>query len=148
ADVAQRAGDIERTVEALEHLVARQPDDASLWERLQQIYDYRNDAEGVARCLVRLAELAEGSAKVERLRALSDYCFEVLDDAERGLAALREASRFAPSDDTVLARLESRLEQQQRYDELAAVLGTRADLSSSPADKAALLLEQGELLYE
>src|SRR5690606_23868279 len=51
ADVAQRAGDIERTVEALEHLVARQPDDASLWERLQQIYDYRNDAEGVARCL-------------------------------------------------------------------------------------------------
>ena len=148
ADVAQRAGDMERAGSALEYLAAARPDDASIWDRLRDVCDQRNDGEGVARCLQKLAELSEGPAQLERLIALSDYYLEVLDDVERGLDALRMARQASPTDDSVLGRLESRLEQNQRYEELAEVLGVRAELAGDPADTAALLLEQGELLLE
>lgn len=148
ADLAERMQDPERSAEALQHLAARAPKDAATWERLRAAKERLGDREGVARCLMQLAELGDGLVRTERLKILSDYCFEVLEDPERGLEALRDCRRMSPGDDTVLARLQQRLVEHQRGGELAEVLGARAELADNPAVKAALLLEQGALLLD
>jgi tetratricopeptide (TPR) repeat protein len=145
ADLAEKMGDLERLAEAVEYLLAKAPEDAALWERLRGVYDQRNDGENVARCLAKLADLADGPARVERLIALSDFLIEVLEDDDRGLDALRSARQEAPDNDAVLARLQTRLSEVQRLEELSEVVGARADLSENTTDQAQLWLLQGDL---
>ena len=147
ADLTVARGDAAAGIEALQHLARTDPRSTTPWERMIPLYQRANDPAGVADCLARIAGLTDGPSKLERLLDLSDYCFEHLKDAPRGLDALRAARQMAPDDDQILARLEQRLRTHGGLDELCEVTSARAQLATNPGIKAQLLLEAG-LLWE
>jgi tetratricopeptide (TPR) repeat protein len=148
ADVTEKAGDLPRSAAALQYLGERSPSDLQLWDRLRQAYDRLGDAEGVYGALDHIASKTEGQDRVDRLKALSDFGFELLEDAERGFAKLEEARGEMPGDDGVLERMQARAEEYGRHDMLTEVLKERADIATAAPQKADLLLRRGALLLE
>ncbi len=147
AELTVQRGDIDGGLEALMFLANLQPAAKEPWERMAALYERRNDAAGVATCLEKLASLVEGPERLQRLLDLSDYYFDILEDDVKGLDTLRTCHEMAPREDPILARLEARLRLQHAdTPELAAVVDKRAALQTSPALKAALLLEHGLLV--
>ncbi|HEY4221524.1 MAG TPA: hypothetical protein VGO62_09280, partial [Myxococcota bacterium] len=146
AELTIQRGDIDGGLEALLFLANLQPQAEDPWRRMAALYERRNDAAGVASCLDKLASMVEGPERLARLLELSDYCFDTLDDDVRGLDLLRACHAMAPLEDPILAKLEGRLRLQHAdTPELAGVVQKRAALQTSPAIKAALLLEHGLL---
>lgn len=140
-------GDLDGALEALEFLAQLEPRDPAPWERMAAIHERRNNALGVASCLERLAALAEGDVAARRLIELADYCFDVMEDDGRGVAALRAAVERAPQDDALLARLEQKLRSLgAELAEIIVVVAHRAALQPSASGRAALLLEHAALL--
>jgi tetratricopeptide (TPR) repeat protein len=148
ATLAERIGDLEAAIQAVRGIIALDPTRAESWERLRTLFDRRGDAEGVAECLAQLAALTDGAARMARLLVLADFCFEVLEDDNRGLEALRSCRQLAGDDDNILLRLHTRLRELERFDELVEIIGARAEQASQPGASAALLLEQGQILLE
>lgn len=140
--LALERSDVDGAIEALRHIALLEPDNALPYERLLPLFERKKDGIGAAWALEQLARIAVGAEKVQRLVTLADYAFDVLEDSERGLQALREAHGLVADDDGVLARLEGRL-RTTRPDsaELLAVLERRATLQTSTATRASLLAD-------
>ncbi|MDP2339711.1 MAG: hypothetical protein Q8O67_02035 [Deltaproteobacteria bacterium] len=146
ADLSIERGDLDGAMEALRFL-ASVDDNSKPWVRIAAIAEKKNDAVAAAHALQQLARLATGPEKVLRLVELADYCFDTLEDDQRGLESLREAHMCEPDDDGVLARLEGRLRiARVEGAEMAMVLWKRAALQTNPAAKASLLFEHGSLV--
>jgi tetratricopeptide (TPR) repeat protein len=139
-------GDIDGALEALQFQAALDPTNAVPWRQMIDLLERKNDALGVATALSHIADIAPAAEKVERLLELADYCAEVLEDDQRGLAAIRTAHALAPGDDAILARLEGRLRLARvEGAELADVLFKRAALQTTASPRAALLAEHGAI---
>ena len=146
--MAERLQDDEHLAEALDHIANKGEHSVRLLERLRVVKSRLGDHEGVADCLERLAVSEEKKVRIERLLVLSDYCFEVLHDAERGLQALRACRELMPDDDAILFRMHKRLTEGQEYSEWAEVVRVRAERSGSATEKANLWLELATLQLE
>ncbi len=147
AELSADRGDLDGAIEALGFLASVEPDNSGLWTRIAALAERKNDAVAVADALTQLTRLASGAAKVARLVELADYCFDSLEDDQRGLQSLREAHAVDVDNDGVLARLEGRLRIAVEGAELAAVLWKRAALQTQAASKAALLFDHAALLH-
>jgi tetratricopeptide (TPR) repeat protein len=140
--LAFERNDIDGAIESLRFVARTDPENPASYERLLVLFDRKNDAVGAAWALEQLARIASGADKLQRLVTLADYAFDVLEDSERGLEALRSAHGIAADDDGVLFRLEARL-RVHRPDsaELMAVLERRAYLQGQASARAALLCD-------
>lgn len=148
ASLAMTRGDLDGAVEALQFLARVEPDAPQHWQRLADVYERKHDPLAVADAMTRVAALTPAGERVERLLELADYCAETLEDDERALAALREATGLRPDDDAILARLEGRLRLARlEGQELADVIDRRAGMQQSAAAKAAMLADHAALAF-
>ena len=139
-------GDVDGALEALQFQVHLDPNNPALWHQMIELLERKNDALGVAAALTHLAEIAPAAEAVDRLLELADYCVDVLEDDQRGLAAIRAAHALAPTQDAILARLEGRLRLAGvEGAELADVLLKRAALQTLASARASLLAEHGAI---
>jgi tetratricopeptide (TPR) repeat protein len=148
AGLTERIGDLEAAAEALRHLLTAEPDRADFWERLRSVYDKQQDVAGIADCLTELARLSSGPAQIARLQVLADFAFEVLEDPERGLQALRQCRQLLPDDDGILSKLHGRLLSYARFEELTDVLAARVERADAAQHAASLLLELGQIYLD
>lgn len=146
ADLCENDPDPAKAIDALEALVMRTPEVPTVHQRLLEAFQRTEDRAGIARCLGELARLSSGREKIARLLQLADYAFDSLEDAERGFDALKACRELAPDDDDILERMQMRLAERQRFEELAEIVSARAQIATSDSHRAALLLELGSLL--
>ncbi len=148
AELCEGRGDLDGAIEALRFLANAHAGDPAPWTRIFALTEKKNDAVGAADALEQLAKLSPSADKVRCLVELADYCFDTLEDDQRGLVALREAHIESPDDDGVLARLEARLRVAHiEGAELASVVWKRAQLQPQPSGKANLLFEHASLVH-
>jgi golgin subfamily B member 1 len=145
-DIGDRYGVLKTVVENLQFLLKIDPSHVQNWEQLRAYSDRMNDAKLELECLRQLAELTSGSAKVSRLQVLADFAFEILEDVDVGLAALREVCDIEPDNMEAYLALQTRLEEYEQYKELIEVLHQRAEIAPTKIQMAELFLEQA-LVY-
>jgi|GEM_PF-1329569 len=134
-----------RALEARMVLAERLADDVDNWRHALEAARAALDKAAVAQCLEAVADQLAGDAQRDAMLEASDYAFASLEDAERGFGLLRRMQEERPDDDKVLARLQLRLVERQRFAELDEVMEKRADLMQQTHIRSALLLELGSL---
>jgi golgin subfamily B member 1 len=145
-ELAERMGDHAAMLETLGALAERTPQDVVPWQRMLAVHERLGDAPASLACLEEIASRSSDDEKPQRLSQLADFAFDELDDAARGLDALRAARALRAGNDAILARLEVRLRSlQDEGPELVDVLQERASLQSTPSLKAGLLAELGRI---
>ncbi|MCP4502837.1 MAG: hypothetical protein GY822_23100 [Deltaproteobacteria bacterium] len=145
AEISEAGIDHTRALEGALFLADKLPDDVGNWRRAKEIAERAFDKGAVAKCLEAVARLSKDKERITGFVAASDYVFSTLENAERGFALLHEMEEEFPNVDKVLARLQLRFMERQRFAELDDVMERRTKLIEQRNIRSALLLELGTL---
>lgn len=145
-EIGMLHGNLLVAADGLRRLLAHDDTSIENWEKLRDCSSKLNDEEGEGECLYRLSRLAEGDERLAKLRLYADYTFEVLNDPDKGLAALREARDEKPDDVESYTLLQFRLSEHERFEELVEVIGQRVEITENTTEMSDLLMMQASIL--
>ncbi len=157
ATLAEAAGERELAIEAWGALLEMAPRDRQALEALARLYEATEQWQAAAEMLGRLADLGEidPAQRSEHLRARARILQERLGDAEGAIEAWEAVLGVAPGDDEAEERLEGLYREARRWVPLRDLLLARlqrtseievrrrlVDLASGPLGESALAIEQ------
>ena len=142
---AEKLGDLEGAIARYEAAVAGDGSDATALKALVDLYDKTGRTDDYLRTMERLAQVAPEAEKLATLRKLAA---ELEDrDPVRAAAVYERLLGADPSADDAYRGLERVLEEQERWDELAALLRRHVAAVRTPAQRVELHLEAARV-YE
>lgn len=115
------------------------------WEAVIPLYRQTDDAAGLARALVSLADLQDGEERIQTLLAAATAFHEQLSDSDGALGAIEIALGEAPRHPDALALAERLTRALGRWDLLVDFLARRAELEDDRTRVLALRKEAAEL---
>lgn len=153
----ERALDLYREVLMLvpEHAGARQRleaflEDAELGTRaatiLEPIYEMQGEHEALVRALeVLVAGSDEAERQLELLTKIGEVCGQFIGDAARAFDAFGRAFAVMPDSQETLSRLEILALEQERWDDLVALVERLAGEAADPALARALFIKAAQI---
>jgi tetratricopeptide (TPR) repeat protein len=141
---AEKLGDLEGAIARYEAAVTADATDAAALKALVELYDKTGRTEDYLRSMERLAQVAPDGEKLPTLRKLASEL--EARDPERAVAAYEKLVAADPNADDAYRGLERMLEQQENWDELAALQRRHIMIAKTPAQRVELYLANAGIL--
>ena len=166
ARLRDEAGETVGAIDALKRVLAISPTDQTALGQLAALYQKANRPAELLEVLRRELALADApDARAQLLLEIGTLQDEVLEDAIGALATLRRLLELKPNEPRALERMDALCVRQQRWPELAEVIGKRIAQTQGPdlhelkfrlaqikearlRDKASAIALWGEILSE
>ncbi len=142
--------DAEGAVEAYEHAVELQPDNAFIADCLIDLYEKREDPERLVELYHRRVELADDDdeLKYQLLMSAAQVLEQKLDDRVRAIESLTQALGVRPGDKDVLVGLNRLYRLEEMWPDLLDNLRLEASTAETAEERAQLRRQMGEILAE
>lgn len=132
-----------------ERMLSLCPDDGTALAALERIYQNTGELKALANVYRgRLRSAEDDQTRKLLYGRLAELADNDLRDPEAAFSAYRAMLELDPEDRAVLGRMAAVCERSGRFEDLSVVLVRQVDLTSSPDDKAQLLLRLATLQRE
>ncbi len=149
AELRAADGDPEGAIQAYRDALEAKPDDVLSLRALLPLLEESGLLRDVVEARRHLAELTPPEERIECLYDLAVILSDQLDDAESAIPVLSELAETEGAPGDVGERLESLLEQTERFEALSErLLQRRQELDTGSSEARDLDLRRGELLLE
>jgi tetratricopeptide (TPR) repeat protein len=134
ADAALRQGDRAAATDYLRRILDRVPDDARALGALESVFREGGDDQALYDVLTRRAELADGPATEQPLRAeLGRLAETALDRVEEAIAAYERVLEISPRDRGAVEALDRLYTRSERWGDLTQLIGGLIQRGGLPA---------------
>ncbi len=145
----ERFGNLNQATEPLERVLRLQPEHVEAIAQLKDIYTKKRKWEALFGVLGREAELAsDPAARLDKKIEMAELCTERLHQNATAITLWKEILAEAPETTPALEMLENLAEREKDWETLASVLGNRAEIAASDAERLEQLQRLGVVFME